>query len=107
MKYVVGIGPILYKSCTSLFLSCGIGKVRSYLSTNSSTEDSNRSKPTAIISSPLSLYSGYNSSINGSSFSHGAHHVPQKLSMIPFPRKRSEEHTSELQSRGHLVCRLL
>src|SRR5690625_5882374 len=35
--------------------------------------------------------------------------------MIPFipdnlfdsPDKRSEEHTSELQSRGHLVCRLL
>src|SRR5437870_5607077 len=25
----------------------------------------------------------------------------------PFPGKRSEEHTSELQSRGHLVCRLL
>src|SRR5690625_1104796 len=24
-----------------------------------------------------------------------------------FPRVRSEEHTSELQSRGHLVCRLL
>src|SRR5690625_6426355 len=23
------------------------------------------------------------------------------------PRSRSEEHTSELQSRGHLVCRLL
>src|SRR5439155_18373057 len=23
------------------------------------------------------------------------------------PRQRSEEHTSELQSRGHLVCRLL
>src|SRR5690625_4333045 len=23
------------------------------------------------------------------------------------PKKRSEEHTSELQSRGHLVCRLL
>src|SRR5690625_5622873 len=27
-----------------------------------------------------------------------------KLQMIPI---RSEEHTSELQSRGHLVCRLL
>src|SRR5690625_6267594 len=29
--------------------------------------------------------------------------------MIPFlaSRQRSEEHTSELQSRGHLVCRLL
>src|SRR5437870_3144301 len=25
----------------------------------------------------------------------------------PAPRRRSEEHTSELQSRGHLVCRLL
>src|SRR2546422_2702236 len=25
----------------------------------------------------------------------------------PFPMKRSEEHTSELQSRLHLVCRLL
>src|SRR5690625_6611067 len=24
-----------------------------------------------------------------------------------YPRLRSEEHTSELQSRGHLVCRLL
>src|SRR5690625_6777188 len=24
-----------------------------------------------------------------------------------WPRRRSEEHTSELQSRGHLVCRLL
>src|SRR5690625_6948445 len=26
---------------------------------------------------------------------------------ISAPRLRSEEHTSELQSRGHLVCRLL
>src|SRR6266481_7762395 len=25
----------------------------------------------------------------------------------PFPRRRSEEHTSELQSQFHLVCRLL
>src|SRR2546429_6159036 len=25
----------------------------------------------------------------------------------PFPERRSEEHTSELQSRLHLVCRLL
>src|SRR5690625_2555578 len=28
------------------------------------------------------------------------------LSAIPIPDRRSEEHTSELQSRGHLVCRL-
>src|SRR5207253_9914049 len=26
---------------------------------------------------------------------------------VPTPTSRSEEHTSELQSRGHLVCRLL
>src|SRR5437870_11454250 len=28
-------------------------------------------------------------------------------STTAFARERSEEHTSELQSRGHLVCRLL
>src|SRR5690625_5586675 len=28
-------------------------------------------------------------------------------SLIAAPEVRSEEHTSELQSRGHLVCRLL
>src|SRR5690625_5682906 len=27
--------------------------------------------------------------------------------LVHEPKKRSEEHTSELQSRGHLVCRLL
>src|SRR5690625_3281405 len=30
-----------------------------------------------------------------------------ELGHWPWRRKRSEEHTSELQSRGHLVCRLL
>src|SRR5690625_6574036 len=30
-----------------------------------------------------------------------------KLGLFRRPKKRSEEHTSELQSRGHLVCRLL
>src|SRR5439155_27138175 len=29
------------------------------------------------------------------------------LAQTPVIRRRSEEHTSELQSRGHLVCRLL
>src|SRR5207253_10634057 len=32
---------------------------------------------------------------------------PQRLSVGRAPSTRSEEHTSELQSRGHLVCRLL
>src|SRR5690625_6839316 len=29
------------------------------------------------------------------------------VGLPPAPQSRSEEHTSELQSRGHLVCRLL
>src|SRR5215208_8538016 len=33
-------------------------------------------------------------------------HGPRRL-RVPHHRGRSEEHTSELQSRGHLVCRLL
>src|SRR5579884_2310716 len=32
---------------------------------------------------------------------------PVKTYSAPTCRSRSEEHTSELQSRGHLVCRLL
>src|SRR6266508_5810175 len=40
-----------------------------------------------------------------------ARSVPRPTCLISFPiavrRLRSEEHTSELQSRGHLVCRLL
>src|SRR5690625_7043462 len=36
-------------------------------------------------------------------------HNPQFTSsvLVAYARARSEEHTSELQSRGHLVCRLL
>src|SRR5437762_10655030 len=33
--------------------------------------------------------------------------VPRKLHMVSFASKRSEEHTSELQSPMYLVCRLL
>src|SRR3989442_11576428 len=33
--------------------------------------------------------------------------VPNWPGPSPFPPNRSEEHTSELQSRPHLVCRLL
>src|SRR5690625_6866618 len=32
---------------------------------------------------------------------------PLAVATARLPRKRSEEHTSELQSRGQLVCRLL
>src|SRR5437870_9288266 len=33
--------------------------------------------------------------------------IPDALSRVILEALRSEEHTSELQSRGHLVCRLL
>src|SRR5439155_9465799 len=33
--------------------------------------------------------------------------TPRVVSAWPSSEARSEEHTSELQSRGHLVCRLL
>src|SRR5690625_5502855 len=43
--------------------------------------------------------------------SHSLHKTKQtleeKMNMEQYPKTRSEEHTSELQSRGHLVCRLL
>src|SRR5690625_5510093 len=35
------------------------------------------------------------------------HHNWKKEAYKKMPGNRSEEHTSELQSRGHLVCRLL
>src|SRR5439155_16286847 len=31
----------------------------------------------------------------------------EELQLVHLGKRRSEEHTSELQSRGHLVCRLL
>src|SRR5690625_1887759 len=36
-----------------------------------------------------------------------AHKIGMELAGAVLGGKRSEEHTSELQSRGHLVCRLL
>src|SRR5207253_10791769 len=37
----------------------------------------------------------------------GASTIRRILKRLGIPPARSEEHTSELQSRGHLVCRLL
>src|SRR5439155_15420631 len=38
---------------------------------------------------------------------HSLRKLPQSATVPEDHRIRSEEHTSELQSRGHLVCRLL
>src|SRR3989442_9519934 len=37
----------------------------------------------------------------------GGIRLPALVARVPFGPARSEEHTSELQSRPHLVCRLL
>src|SRR3712207_7466828 len=39
--------------------------------------------------------------------SQGAHECHERFLVFLFETKRSEEHTSELQSRQYLVCRLL
>src|SRR5690625_5448569 len=36
-----------------------------------------------------------------------SYRTPREKELIKWGKERSEEHTSELQSRGHLVCRLL
>src|SRR5690625_5421780 len=66
-------------------------------------------------SSDLPRFSGTTSTVGGitcASMADEAPSTPKPLRSCGFPstarlRLRSEEHTSELQSRGHLVCRLL
>src|SRR5690625_7000519 len=52
--------------------------------------------------------------IGGTALQNGGRAIPDPIDVEPGeafienrPFQRSEEHTSELQSRGHLVCRLL
>src|SRR5690625_5766024 len=82
------------------------------------------SPPTEIIIEMTKITEGHrrvNISVFGSVIAQPASNIPEIMSTTqdtmpvtitdPDPRKirrlRSEEHTSELQSRGHLVCRLL
>src|SRR3989442_11837573 len=70
---------------------------------------------TTLFRSPERRASRQVRSSPGASSRQGTHHDAQKLSTTGMPRSslsatrpsRSEEHTSELQSRPHLVCRLL
>src|SRR6266508_6842929 len=55
----------------------------------------------------LSLHDALPISCCPATFSRPAVPHPCSSSSNPQHRRRSEEHTSELQSRGHLVCRLL
>src|SRR5439155_22108768 len=70
---------------TTLFRSCG----------------STRSRRTT------SCWASSRSSCSGDLVNPAGPPQPQDLVFPDEPFRRSEEHTSELQSRGHLVCRLL
>src|SRR3712207_6943246 len=61
------------------------------------------------FSAYLSVPSGRRWNQSGCSVSHGwsAEHCTARSSAISTSCSRSEEHTSELQSRQYLVCRLL
>src|SRR5437660_8325006 len=49
----------------------------------------------------------FRSSVRSRDRSRDPLHLTSAVTMAAGPKRRSEEHTSELQSRGHLVCRLL
>src|SRR5690625_3838657 len=63
----------------------------------------NMTAPMVIINSLLSQASEYGATLVGLTVTSGAAESP----IYGWSPYRSEEHTSELQSRGHLVCRLL
>src|SRR5690625_3978932 len=65
--------------------------------------DSNIAKGSARSVDSLNLYEAF-STIEELFMQFGGHHMAAGMSA---EIERSEEHTSELQSRGHLVCRLL
>src|SRR3712207_9021588 len=58
--------------------------------------------PTSEIESVVSMMTNA-----GASMIHGARVRYSRPNPTMLPRERSEEHTSELQSRQYLVCRLL
>src|SRR5690625_2111523 len=68
---------------------------------------------TAICGSDLHMYEGRTDAEPGITFGHEnmgiVEEVGSRVSSVSQGDRvvRSEEHTSELQSRGHLVCRLL
>src|SRR2546422_2697275 len=58
---------------------------------------------------PISVGGGLHDSLHdlGGGERHLLHGEPRLAPLLPAHDERSEEHTSELQSRLHLVCRLL
>src|SRR3712207_8260151 len=68
-------------------------------------EDRNQSAPSSSNKSPLALNSSNTRSIEPDVTNDVS--LNQESNAMPNLTRRSEEHTSELQSRQYLVCRLL
>src|SRR5690625_5945158 len=64
-----------------------------------------RSDPDFVLNQPA--YSKGSVLVAGSDFGTGSSREHAVWALRDYGFQRSEEHTSELQSRGHLVCRLL
>src|SRR3712207_8701566 len=62
---------------------------------------------TLIPSEPRGMLISVIGSVTGSDFGRNSTTVPLTSTRFPIVASRSEEHTSELQSRQYLVCRLL
>src|SRR5690625_6742670 len=86
---------------TSIIFS-PVGSAGGASSSPSATSSLSASSPSASSPSASSP-----SSASSASSSSGASTCSIVDSTVRLSKARSEEHTSELQSRGHLVCRLL
>src|SRR5439155_3995715 len=61
----------------------------------------------AVVTGDLSAFAGQTVQLKFTTLDMAGSVVNGQLHGLTCKRGRSEEHTSELQSRGHLVCRLL
>src|SRR5690625_6893421 len=87
----VSLRAITLNACQSTTLSPRERAMRSLVSTDPALSSWNSSKMRAVVAA----------------FFDTTAQAPLLFPIWEYPVLRSEEHTSELQSRGHLVCRLL
>src|SRR5439155_17979243 len=93
----------------SLAFSSSVSPVSSTSGTDAGRATSSNPGTRTAISRALSRLAVASTSRINASRSPGARRLGQRLDLEveALAEPRSEEHTSELQSRGHLVCRLL
>src|SRR5690625_5925609 len=86
----------------------GVPKVTPGTFGNSGSDNSTvQPFPRGFIPLMKSPFNGTSRSYSVTNTSPGANSLTWTVNTVSSATRRSEEHTSELQSRGHLVCRLL